>query len=118
MSMPETIIGSLSVAFITSLAVLAYRHPAAYSKISKTLNRIAFLILFMILAYNWGVIKAYEAILKHLDSQNKMEIIKTLESVSIPQWTAIIIYAGFVFYDNFLEYLPYLLKHNKKDKPK
>jgi hypothetical protein len=116
--MSETIIASLSVAFITSLAVVAYRHPPAYSKISKTLNRIALLIVLMIFAYNWGVVKAYESILKHLDSQKKMEIIRTLESVSLPQWTTLIIFAGFLVYNGFLEYLPNLLKDDKKSKPK
>lgn len=65
----ETICSSLIMAFISSLAFIAYKHPVGFKSIYKYLMIILLFILSIISSYNFGVYFAKWKISSDLNSE-------------------------------------------------
>ena len=115
MNTAETIAISLIVPFLTGLSWLTYKHFHFYNKLSPLCSRIAFDVLIVLIAYNFGLHKAVIAIYKHSSFPEINEIINTIESIEISLLWPVIGYFAFLIYLTFLDNIEYFLKKDKKN---
>lgn len=116
--MLENFIVGLILAALTAITFLAYKHPTAYNKLSPTISKIAMAIVIAITAYNFGLIKARDAIREHISITNSSLIMNAIESREISTGIAFLIYFAYIVYFIFLDNLPYLFKDEKKTRTK
>lgn len=113
--MIEAIIASLFVAFISSLAWLAYKHPIGYRKIFPALYLIPTIIFWAMFIYDLGIMRAASFV---SDIKDKSTItFKMINDNHITSGTVLIFFVAFSLYAIVLRYLPNILKDDDKDKP-
>ena len=115
--MIESIVVALVVAAITSLCILAYRHPRAYAKLFRPLHYIGSAVLLSLVIWNTATSYSKILILRlDIPLEHTAQIQESLRSAQIPFVWLIPIYFAYIGCLLFLAYLPQLLEDDEKDK--
>src|ERR1700730_636245 len=104
-----TITGAISVAALSGLTFLAYRHQKAYQKLSLFLSGILILGLGVILSWNLSIQWAGIAVNQtayNLCPEKAYEIRKAIDAYTVPSWLFVAIVA-WSFYILFLLSFPF-----------
>lgn len=108
MTLIETLIAGLVIAFVTAITWLAYHHQHAYRKISIKIELIICAVMIALFSYNSGVSDAKYAVANNIKDYSV--VIKAIEAKNISIFWPFIIALSLLGYLIFLACLPYLLK--------
>ncbi|MDN2661835.1 hypothetical protein OW492_00420 [Psychromonas sp. 14N.309.X.WAT.B.A12] len=111
-----TFISALTISVITVLAILAYRHPSGFLKISYVLKFISAACLGIIFVWNLAVSRAYIKLLEFISSDNMNLASEALESITPPPVITLAIYLGFSIYLMILDSLHKILDIENESK--
>lgn len=112
--MYETIISGLILAFISTLAVLAYRFPKLFSFIYKILHYLAWLIFLMLFSYYMSIHIIYmEAIEKSCDCAKEI-----INNKSFSWLTVNIVFILFQLYIYLLVKIHNIIHYFEDNEPK
>jgi MFS superfamily sulfate permease-like transporter len=115
--MLQTLLVSLIVAFLTALAYIAYRHPAAFPRIGYILMGATMVAYVIIGAYNAGLADAKKAISDQLVFEMREAAVQAIDSRKIPIEVVGLVTLAFFVYLGILLFLPHLLGNHQKNKP-
>lgn len=113
--MYESIVSGLIIAFITSLAIIAYRFPKFYKLLYSILWAISFIIFISIFSYNWAFIQLEKSIQVNDATRSIFSII---ESKKIDWTLTNIVFISFLAYIFLLYKIHNILSYFEKDSPK
>ena len=117
--MLQTIVAGLIITLITSLAIMAYRHPYAYAKIYYPL-------LYLVLAaYGfaalWNFPYYYAGVklvfMSDVPAKETELIMNFLETCFIPRLPTVLIFTPLIIYLAILKKLPNFLHKSEKNSP-
>jgi hypothetical protein len=112
----ESLFVSLTVAAVSALGFLAYKHPKAYNVLALCLMVVLTLLFAGTGIWNIAIGRAYLALYDAIPSTNQENARHIVAAAKTPStWTYVIV--GFIFYIQLLRGLPSLLEFYKEEKP-
>lgn len=114
--MIETIISSLLVAAVTGISFVAYRHPAAFSKLFTPILMVMGTALVFGLIWDVAVSRAFVDLSPFIVTGKLDSAQKAIETLSLPMGWLIGGFFGFYIYLVFLLSLPKLLSQKSGDR--
>ena len=98
MTMVETIIASLILAFVSALTYLAYKHPLSYPVIALTIGGIITVITLMKVAYGFGYNDGRWSVIRTLPfhewNTTEKKVPENSQDLTMIVWVASVTYLG------------------------
>lgn len=104
----DFILASLALTAISSLAIIAYRHPSSYEKLYVPLLFIVGAATLVLVAYNGGVLAAYLELDDLVPVEHKGQALAIRESLSYDDLMILVAWGIGYMYLIFLALLPYI----------
>ena len=109
----ETLISGLAVLAVSGLTFVAYRHPQAYRRLQPALRIVISFLVCVGLAWDFGIMRAYSAILPLFPVDQMTAISKAIDPLKIGSvWMFVGVMAAYLYIE-VIGFLPHMLGDEK-----